>query len=94
MDKKLLYGSKHSLACSSIGVPTPAIEWKFKPLKSNDIKAVKDIASSSLFIDNDGILQIVNATMKESGDYICISYSPGLIKNVTAKVNVYGKCSF
>ena len=91
-DKDVLYGSNHSLKCSSTGVPQPVTEWKFKPKNENTLLNISEILSKNIFFDKqEEVLYIVNGRLQESGEYICMSYSPGLIVNVSALINFYGK---
>ena len=93
LDKDVLYGSNHSLKCLSTGIPQPFTEWKFKPKNENKLLNISELLSQNIFFDKQEkeVLHIVNARLQESGQYICMSYSPGLIVNVSAAINVYGK---
>lgn len=93
LDKDVLYGSNHSLKCLSTGIPQPFTEWKFKPKNENKLLNISELLSQNIFFDKQEkeVLHIVNARLQESGEYICMSYSPGLIVNVSAAINVYGK---
>lgn len=89
-DQRLIYGLNHTLKCVSVGVPEPAIFWEFKSASRSIFQSVDAMNSQKYSILQDGSLQITEVTLTESGVYTCVSNSPGLTRNRSANIDVYG----
>ena len=88
-DARVLYGTNHSLDCLAVGIPEPTISWTIK----NKFETFYPISVSSdkfRLLKDGKTLQIINSSIYETGKYFCISHSPGLIRNKSAIVEVYG----
>ena len=88
-DADVLYGSDHTLICQVYGVPMPQLSWFFQSTLGIDPKPIVSSGDKEILLN--GSLVIKNLTMKESGSYYCVAYSPGMTKNVSAQISVVGK---
>ncbi|XP_047136896.1 uncharacterized protein LOC100201272 isoform X1 [Hydra vulgaris] len=85
-DANILYGSDHILDCNVTGVPMPHHLWVFNSIFDNDQGTIISNENNQVFPN--GSLVIKNVTIKDSGNYYCVAYSPGMSTNVSSKVNV------
>ena len=88
--QKVLYSHDVFFECVSEGQPKPIVTWE---RKMNG--RLEEIWSSYKYlISNENTLTVLNLTYEDAGEYICISKSPRLIKNVSAELDIYGKNIF
>lgn len=80
------------MLCESVGTPTPNVTWMFKGASQPQPVALTERTNGKVTQRVDGHLLITNASYKESGEYFCVSRSPGLTRNASGMINVYGRC--
>ena len=85
-----LYGSNAVFDCISGGEPTPRVEWQIKLNKLENTVVVDKSYKDKYIILTNGSLYVKQVLIDDEGDYICVSYSPGLIKTVSTSLTVYG----
>ena len=90
VDQRIIFGDSVFFACTSYGIPEPIVSWIFFDQQKI---LVTNIASSSMkyILHKNGTLVVKNASYADQGKYTCVSKSPGLEKNVSANLQVYGE---
>ena len=73
------------LPCSATGIDTPTVSWR---LGGVDVGA---ISSSRLTLHTNGSLVINNASVVDSGDYLCIAKNMAGSVNSTTTLVIIGK---
>ena len=73
------------LPCSATGIDTPTVSWR---LGGVDVGAT---SSSRLTLHTNGSLVINNASVMDSGDYLCIAKNLAGSVNSTTTLVVIGK---
>jgi hypothetical protein len=76
-DQNLYRGVNITLTCHANGYPAPLYSWHLQG---------HQVATSSRIRIQENQLDIFNATMNDSGEYLCVAYNP--IGNVSRKVTV------
>ena len=90
VDQRIIFGESIFFACTSYGIPEPIVSWIFFDQRGS---LVANIAGSSMkyVLHENGTLVVKNASYADQGKYTCVSNSPGLEKNVSANLQVYGE---
>lgn len=90
VDQRIIFGESIFFACTSYGIPEPIVSWIFFDQQGS---LVANIAGSSMkyVLHESGTLVVKNASYADQGKYTCLSKSPGLEKNVSANLQVYGE---
>jgi len=89
---RIPYDQNHTIMCQSIGVPEPTIEWYFRStlMGNGTFVRINDLDSGKYHQQDESELLITNADDSVVGDYTCVSYSPGLTRNVSANISIFG----
>ena len=89
-DKTIIAGNTVNFVCRTNGIPQPKLIWKFKrgalskPIKIHNSDQRRQIG-------DEGTLTITKLQNTDEGTYLCISKSPGLVRNISATLIVYGE---
>ena len=93
-DKHVLFGSAILFNCVSHGAPKPVIEWRIK-LKKLDRNFTVDRSYKHQYeVLQNGSLLVKSAMIDDEGEYFCVSKSPGLIRDASADLTVFGRFVF
>ena len=84
----ILYHFDVTFNCTSEGIPRPRVYWMFQN-KTGVIRNIEN-TGGKYKVSNDG-LTITVVDYSDEGEYFCVSTSPRLKTNVSAKLDVYGK---
>ena len=84
----ILYHYDVTFNCTSEGIPKPRVHWMFQ----NKAGAIRDIENTGgKYEVSSDRLTISMVAYSDEGEYFCVSTSPRLKTNVSAKLDVYGK---
>lgn len=89
--QRVLYETDTILDCVSKGKPTPSINWAFAFDNTDEIVSIDDSLQNTYQLFQNGSLLVKSPRLKAQGRYYCISKSPGLTRNVSSTLSVYGK---
>ena len=84
----ILYHYDVIFNCTSDGIPKPRIHWMFQN-KAGVTRNVENTGGK--YKVSNGRLTITMVDYSDEGEYVCVSISPRLKTNVSAKLDVYGK---
>ncbi|XP_066932534.1 uncharacterized protein [Clytia hemisphaerica] len=93
-DQKVIYGESAKFDCVSRGIPTPHVSWFTYDESIAVERNVLDINPRQFSVSENGSLVITNARYVDEKTYRCVSTSPRLVRNVTAKLDVYVEQAF
>ena len=83
---KVLFGFNATFHCVSVGIPTPVVSWARKVGGKYE-----KLTSSEKYIVGETSLSIIDARYEDELEYACFSDSPRLVRNATAKLDVFGR---
>ena len=93
-DKHVLFGSATLFNCVSHGAPKPIIEWRIKLNKLERNFTVDRSYKHQYEVLQNGSLLVKSAMIDDEGEYYCVSNSPGLIRDASADLTVFGRFVF
>ena len=93
-DKHVLFGSATLFNCVSHGAPKPIIEWRIKLNKLERNFTVDRSYKHQYEMLQNGSLLVKSAMIDDEGEYYCVSNSPGLIRDASADLTVFGRFVF
>lgn len=88
--QKVLYETNVVFNCVSQGRPAPSIEWAVDLDTIDNLVVIDESLKHKYDLLQNGSLLVKAATLDEQGRYYCFSKSPGLTRNVSSTLSVYG----
>ena len=90
-NKHVLFGSATLFNCVSHGAPKPVIQWRIKLNKlDRNFTVDRSYKHQYKVLQNDSLL-VKSAMIDDEGEYFCVSNSPGLIRDASADLTVFGR---
>lgn len=88
-NQRTIHGEITRFQCVSRGIPDPTVTWITHDEAILEYRNVLEIDPRKYSVMENGTLVIFDSRYNDEKTYICVSESPGLKANVSAKLDVY-----
>lgn len=80
----VLSGTRITITCSAVGLPTPSVAW------SRGKELIHTSSAGNITAAHTGILTIEDASTNDTGDYLCSAMSEVGVDQESTKITVIG----